>query len=139
MFKLVNLIEHVKPLRVLNKDGFFVNCSPVDQFSSQEFNRSFVTNLPANDITLLARATSQREYDMILSRLQEVRINQPDNSKKSDKQIVSEIMPSWVQSPSEIERFMDYYNSLHPNQPAFEPAADQVSKVDDTSASDSTV
>lgn len=132
------LTPYVRTPRLKDKDGFLVFARPVDQFSSQDFNRSFVTNLPANDITLLSRATSQREYDMILSRLTEVRVNQPDNSKKSDKQIVSEIMPSWVQSPSEIERFMDYYNSLHPNQPAFEPANDQVSKSDDSSESSST-
>lgn len=137
MFVQVSSLVHRTP-RLKDKDGFNVHSRPVDQFSSQDFNRSFVSKLPANDITLLSRATSQREYDMILSRLTEVRVNQPDNSKKSDKQIVSEIMPSWVQSPSEIERFMDYYNSLHPNQPAFEPAADQVSKVDDTSDSSST-
>lgn len=132
------LTPYVRTSRLKDKDGFLVYARPVDQFSSQDFNRSFVSNLPANDITLLSRATSQREFDMVLSRLQEVRINQPDNSKKSDKQIVSEIMPSWVQSPSEIERFMDYYNSLHPNSPAFEPAVDQVSKVDDVPAPSST-
>lgn len=135
MFKLFSFVDVHRTPRVKDKDGFNLYSRPVDQFSSQDFNRSFVSNLPANDITLLSRATSQREFDMVLSRLNEIRLNQPDNSKKSDKQIVSEIMPSWVQSPSEIERFMDYYNSLHPNQPAFEPVTDQVSKVDDTSAS----
>lgn len=135
MFKLFSFSNVQRTPRVKDKDGFNLYSRPVDQFSSQDFNRSFVSNLPANDITLLSRATSQREFDLVLSRLNEIRLNQPDNSKKSDKQIVSEIMPSWVQSPSEIERFMDYYNSLHPNQPAFEPATDQVSKFDDTSSS----
>ena len=108
-------------MRVLDDNSKLpVYDKPIDQFPSQEFNKGS-NGWPANDITLLARATSQKEYEMILARMQEIKIDQPDNSKKSDKQIVSEIMPSWVQSPAEIDRFMEYYNSLHPNEPIFDP------------------
>lgn len=85
----------------------------IDQFPSQDFNRG-ANGLPASDITLLSRATSSREYDMILARLKEVQLQQSDNSKKTNIQIISEIMPSWVQTPSEIDKFMDWYNTMNP-------------------------
>lgn len=85
----------------------------IDQFPSQDFNRG-ANGFPANDLTLLSRATSSREYEMILARLKEVQLQQPDNSKKTNKQIISEIMPSWVQTPSEIDKFMDWFNNMNP-------------------------
>lgn len=118
--------------RQLDKNKNAVNAIPVDQFNSQEFNLG-LNGLPASDITLLARAQSIKEYELILSRLQEVRTKNPNNKGKSDKQIIGEMMPSWVQTPAEIDKFVDWYNASHPI--SFEKAVqtDQVQNVGDLS------
>lgn len=87
---------------------------PIDQFNSQEFNRGN-NGLPANDITLLMRAQSQAEYDMLAARLQEVRKTEPSNDGKSDSDIIKAIWPRSAQTPSELNKFMDYYNKVNPS------------------------
>lgn len=109
----------------IDKDGHNIRLVPVDQFNSQTFNLGF-NGLPANDITLLARAQSDLEYQTILARLKE----QPQsktNEGKTDKQIIAEMMPSWVQTPAEIDKFMDWYNKSH------EVPFSQVTKTDSVS------
>lgn len=113
MFKEINPRKVFIPDVILDCDGNDPLQIYIDQFPSQDFNRG-ANGLPASDITLLSRATSSREYEMILARLKEVQLQQPDNSKKTNKQIISEIMPSWVQTPSEIDRFMDWFNTVNP-------------------------
>lgn len=95
-----------------NVHGSDVNRVPIDQFNSQSFNIGS-NGLPANDITLLMRAQNVREYEVILNRLQEVRVKNPNNKGKTDKQIIGEMMPSWVQTPAEIDKFMNWYNQTH--------------------------
>lgn len=94
-----------------NEDGIMVYVKPIDQFNSQEFN--LVNGLPASDLTLLSRASSKADYELILARLQ---ANQSENinKDKSDKQIISEMMPAWVQTPAQIDRFVEHYNRTHP-------------------------
>lgn len=94
-----------------NQDGVMVYVKPIDQFNSQEFN--LVNGLPASDLTLLSRASSKADYELILSRLQEIK-SENINKDKSDKQIISEMMPAWVQTPAQIDRFVEYYNRTHP-------------------------
>lgn len=79
----------------------------IDQYPSEDFNIGF-SGRPANDLTLLERAQSMSEVQLVLSRLQQYKANNP-NVDKTDKEIIAEIVPRWVQSPSEIDRFMDYY------------------------------
>ena len=102
---------------------------PIDQFNSQSFNVGF-NGLPANDITLLARAQSLKEYEVILSRLQEVKSSGVNNKGKTDKQIIGEMMPSWVQSPAEIDKFMSWYNDTHPVSFQKAVQTDQVQNVE---------
>ena len=90
-----------------------VNFRPVDQFPAQEFNKG-ANGFPANDITLLSRATNTKEAEIIIQRLEEVKVDNPDNSGKSDVQILKEIVPSWVNTPYLLDQFVQYYNSTHP-------------------------
>lgn len=88
---------------------------PIDQYASQDFNRGF-NGLPANDLTLLERAQTLAEAQLVASRLSEIR-STSDLSDLSDREIVARIKPAWVQTPAEIDRFMDYYynNVVEPN------------------------
>lgn len=126
MFIQKNVFRVQRRSRQKDAFGNCLNVFAVDQFASQSFNRGF-NGLPASDITLLARAQSIVEYDMILSRLKEMK---PDNAPSglTDKQYLSRLIPNWVQWPSEIDHFMDYYNQLHPGTPLFEPHPDDSSK-----------
>lgn len=80
---------------------------PVDQYAAQDFNRG-VNGLPANDLTLLERAQSLAEAQLVASRLQELKLN-TDMSDLPDREIVARIRPTWCQTPAEIDRFLDYY------------------------------
>ena len=103
-----------EPLVMLDpKTNQEVGVSPIDQVPAQEFTLG-VSGLPANDITLLSRATNSKDYEMILARLEEIHADNPDNSNKSDEQIVGEIMPNWVSNPYLMNQFIDYYNQTHP-------------------------
>lgn len=105
--------KRVKTIYRRDKNERFIGAVPIDQFNSQSFNLG-ANGLPACDITLLARSTSMNDYAVILQRLQENKVKNPDNKGKTDAQIIGEMMPSWVQTPSEIDRFVDWYNSTHP-------------------------
>lgn len=86
---------------------------PVDQFPAESFNKN-AGGWIASDVTLLMRATTQQEYEMIAARLQEVKKQNPDTSKMSDQEILKTIWHRGAQTPSEIESFMDYYNKVNP-------------------------
>lgn len=71
---------------------------------------------PMSDIGILDRFSrehrSKEELELVASRLEEIRAAQPDNSGKSDAQILREIRPSWVQTAAEeldYERYVLQY------------------------------
>lgn len=80
----------------------------VDQYNSQDFNRGF-NGFPANDLTLLERAQSLAECQLIAQRLQEFKVNNPNTDGMSDADILKTIKPRLYQSPSEVNRWLDYY------------------------------
>lgn len=138
MFVQKSVFRVQRRRRQLDEKGNVKNVYAVDQFPAKEFNLGF-NGLPANDLTLLARAQSRTEYELILSRLKEI---QPNNAPVglSDKEYLSRMVPNWVQWPSEIDRFMDYYNQLNPNTPLFEPVRDgDTNAVNESSVVDSSV
>lgn len=135
MFKITPIF---RPFHVIEtENGRSLHERPIDQFNSEDFNLSS-NGFPANDITLLLRASTQKEFDLIASRLQEIKVSQPDNKGKSDKQLVAELMPSWIQFPAEIDRFMDYFNGLHPVAAPIDhkTGADIVSSVENPSSTE---
>lgn len=118
MFKIEPLaVKH--RVRIDEKTHLRVNFRPVDQFPAQPFNRG-VNGFPANDITLLSRATNAKEYEQIIARLDEVKVSNPDNTELSDVEILEQMIPSWVNTPYLLQRFADYYNSTH-TKPLSEP------------------
>lgn len=130
MFTTKKKIAKYEPLT--DSKGHLRGHVAIDQFNAQECNIGF-NGFPANDITLLSRASSENEYNLIISRLQEIQLDNPDNSNKTDKQIILDIMPSWIQSPSEIDKFMDYYNRIHPDTPM---VRDDISVVEKSESND---
>lgn len=81
----------------------------IDQFDAQEFNKNDAGWL-RNDISQLARATSQSQYDAIMRRLVELKHSGsiPDDVSKEDA--IAMIKPRWAQSPNELEEFMSMTN-----------------------------
>lgn len=96
------------PLSVCERD-----CVVVDQTRSKR-DYANEAGFIANDIYLINKATTQQEFELLAARLQEIGVKQVDNSKKSDKDLILDIMPAWVQTPSEVARFADYFNAVHP-------------------------
>lgn len=87
-----------------------VRIIPVDNFDCKEFNRNDA-GWPRNDISQLARAQSQSEYDSILRRLVELKNNQTLPADMKVKDAISLIKPRYVQSPNEIDQFISNLDS----------------------------
>lgn len=105
-------MNHMQMLRELppieqpqDKNGKVLYKLPIDQYPAQEFNRN-KGGWTANDLTLLERSQTLAETELILSRLQQERAKNPDNTGKSDRDIILETRPAWCQTPSEIDRFV---------------------------------
>lgn len=94
----------------VDSDGRVVRPLNVDQYPSQEFNCNRA-GWTSNDLSLLERASTLAESERILARLQSIRANNPSNAGKSDADLIREIKPAWVQTPSEIDKFMRYQAS----------------------------
>lgn len=82
---------------------------PIDQFDSKDFNLNDAGWI-RNDISQLARATSQSQYDAIMRRLVELKQEGgiPEGTKVEDA--ISMIKPRFAQSPNEIEDFIKMTN-----------------------------
>lgn len=87
-----------------------VRIIPVDNFDCKEFNRNDA-GWPRNDISQLARAQSQSEYDSILRRLVELKNNQTLPADMKVKDAINLIKPRYVQSPNEIDLFVSNLDS----------------------------
>lgn len=81
----------------------------IDDYAGKDFNRNDAGWI-RNDLALLARAQSLQEYELIMSRLQEVRSqsNLPDGI--SDQQAFDMVVPRFAQSPLELERYVQMSN-----------------------------
>lgn len=78
----------------------------IDQYDAQPFNISESGHI-ANDITSLARAQSKQEFDMILSRLQQIEKSNELPLTMSDKERISLVRSRYTQSPTELMRFAE--------------------------------
>lgn len=87
-----------------------VGIIPVDNFDCKDFNRNDA-GWPRNDISQLARAQSQSEYDSILRRLVELKNTQTLPADMKVKDAISLIKPRYVQSPNEIDQFVSNLDS----------------------------
>lgn len=82
---------------------------PIDQFDSQDFNTNDAGWI-RNDISQLARATSQSQYDAIMRRLVELKQEGGLPDDMPIEQAISQIKPRYAQSPNEIEDFVKMTN-----------------------------
>ena len=96
-----------------DEDGNIVDSFVVDQFPGKDFCIGEF-GFPLSDIALIEKAQTQKEFELLASRLQEIEVPKIDKSKKSDQDIIKNLMPAWIQSPSEIAKFADYFNDLNP-------------------------
>lgn len=81
----------------------------VDQFDQQDFNLN-EAGYPRNSISQLARAQSQSEYDSIMRRLVEIKSDGGIKEGTTVEDAISQIKPRYVQSPNEIEQFIQFTN-----------------------------
>lgn len=106
----------VEKIEVSDNDDFVLLAVAVDQFPAQDFNLNDA-GWPRNVISELAHAQSIAEYDMILSRIQELRgnYNLPDDMDTDTA--ISLIKPRSYQSACDFEKFAekaaDYDMSLY--------------------------
>lgn len=112
MFR-INSTDHLPIIQPALTDEGNIWPLVVSEFEQQDFCLNEF-GWVANDVSLLMKASTQQEYDLIAQRLQEIKKNNPDTSKMSDGDIIKSIWPRFYQSPSEISNFMDYYNSNNP-------------------------
>lgn len=112
MFKVMYFIKslisrNTYPMCIFDKKGNSKVCI-VDTYPSLEFNINPDTGWPANDITLFERAQSDAEKELVLSRLKEIQSTQGFNSETSVSDIISSIKPRLVQSPSELQSYVEF-------------------------------
>lgn len=108
MFRNLNLKAINDSARYAEVKNHKVRSIPVDSYDVKEFNLNDA-GWPRNDISQLARAQSQSEYDSILRRLVELKNTQTLPSDMKVKDAINLIKPRYVQSPNEIN---DFVNSL---------------------------
>ena len=110
-------VENIKNL--VERVGKQLNV--VDGFADQDFARSSKGWI-LSDIALLQRAATQQELDYALSRLREVAFVSADNSGKTVQEILSDILPRFVQTPAELSRYACVYaNSTLGNDVVVDP------------------
>lgn len=108
MFRNSNISLDSDYSRYMEIKNHVVRSIPVDSFDVKAFNLNDA-GWPRNDISQLARAQSQSEYDSILRRLVELKNTQTLPSDMKVKDAINLIKPRYVQSPNEID---DFLNSL---------------------------
>lgn len=89
---------------ICNTDKSFT--MTVDQFDSQDFNKNEAGWI-RNDISQLARAQSVQQYESMLRRLTQLKAEGNIKEGTSIKDAISHIKPSWAQSPTEIQQFVE--------------------------------
>ena len=104
MFRLAN---PVIPVKIIDNRKSF-QCT-IDQFDSQDFNLNEAGWI-RNDISQLARATSQSQYDAIMRRLVELKQEGGIDEKTSIDDAIAMIKPRYAQSPNEIQQFIEMTN-----------------------------
>lgn len=81
----------------------------VDQFAGADFNLNDCGWI-RNDLSSLARAQSQSEYNMIIQRLTEIKQTGGIPEDISLEEAIKIVKPRWAQSPNELETFMAMTN-----------------------------
>ena len=100
------IVDNLSQRKVNNSREFLVS---IDQFDSKDFNINEAGHI-RNDISALARATSQSQYDALMKRLVELRNTGGIDEKTSIDDALSMIKPRYAQSPNEIEQFIQMTN-----------------------------
>lgn len=106
---------------------------PIDQYSSQEFALSD-HGWPLSDVALLAKAQTQQELDLALSRLRELGLTGVNNEGKSVAQVLHEVVPRWCQTPAELQRYAQYYTTWFDPSSVSDETDDPKDKKDDESS-----
>lgn len=104
-----NTIDTWLDERVSDKEKDISLICVVDQFAGADFNLNDCGWI-RNDLSSLARAQSQSEYNMILQRLTEIKQNGGIPEDMSLEEAIRNVKPRWAQSPNELETFMSMTN-----------------------------
>lgn len=84
--------------------------SIVDQFPAEDFNVTPHGTL-RNDVAALVAAQTEQEFNLILSRLMQLR-EDDQYQNMSDTELLQRIKPRMMQDPAELERFGEYVGQL---------------------------
>lgn len=108
MFRTISITPLSVRAKVLSDYPNAFKC-PIDQFDSKDFNTNDAGWI-RNDISQLARATSQSQYDAIVRRLVELKQEGGIPDGMTIEQAISQIKPRYAQSPNELEDFIKMTN-----------------------------
>lgn len=100
------------PEKIDKKDKHSI--APVDQFPAQDFclgENGFVRS----PLSVALRTQDEKLRQAILSRINERDV--VDNSGKSDDELIKDLVPRSVQTPSEILAYTKLFNEMYPAEP----------------------
>lgn len=85
--------------------------SPIDQFDAQDFNIN-ECGFIRNDISKLARAASQSEYDALMRKIGMVDANYNIKDGMTIQQAMDMVKPRYAQSACEIANYAEYISKM---------------------------
>lgn len=85
--------------------------SPIDQFDAQDFNIN-EAGFIRNDISKLARAASQSEYDALMKKIGMVDSNYNIKDGMTIQQAMDMVKPRYAQSACEIANYAEYLSKM---------------------------
>lgn len=85
--------------------------SPIDQFDAQDFNIN-ECGFIRNDISKLARAASQSEYDSLMRKIGMVDANYNIKDGMTIQQAMDMVKPRYAQSACEIANYAEYISKM---------------------------
>lgn len=68
-----------------------------------------------NDLSLLVNANTKQDIDFAMSRLREIGLPGTNNEGKTVREVLDNIIPRYVQTPSELSRYAEFYSSFGDN------------------------
>lgn len=118
---------------------------PIDQFDAQDFNIN-ECGFIRNDISKLARAASQSEYDALMRKIGMVDAKYNIKDGMSIKEAMDMVKPRYAQSACEIAEFSEYISRMQEIHKSYDSvelpdnvgsAADKSADVSSADSSDS--
>lgn len=105
-FEKSTLVTPAVQIELKENEDICACAIPIDQFDSQDFNINDF-GYPRNDISALARAQSQQEYDMLMKKLQVLKSKGDVPADMKPQDAISRVRSRYLQSPNELLSFAE--------------------------------